>query len=552
MLVRYYKTLVAVVRSDREGSAYLYGGEEMGLWCMVTLLRNMPARRESEESCPSQVFREIAKKSSNKCKLFWRKTLMWNCLVWTSAVLGIFCSFVFSFVMRRCTFAKCYRMLLFRPDLIIFASQNNWGRKFGDYFGGDKQFSAVDVSRVYSLVIRSAYHIVDINNKPSQGEVRKTTTKTLTTKHLSDFFFCAPQLEDKMLFHKRGTESGLPCVPVIDPRDLAPASDVEFPLFTKPRKLQWGQGVMKLESSEQQEFQDIVREGSDFAEDFVIQKKLENIPQLSEYFPPDAPLCTARITTFFHKGEREGSPGVVRVLESWIRVGASGALADQIENGGSTFAVYAETGVVWNGTTTEKMVLGEPHLEPTLTSAPGATKGIAGHRLPFWQQCLETVREAHMKLAPDAFTVGWDVVFTPTGVQLMEGNLMSMVALHIGMRYGSMALLWPESPLMWLALSGWLLNKDGGLGYTAEAKAKKLRSVASTLRRDIRLAVRERDAARKAVLKLKTGDIEGVASSDKLRGLQTRLMLKEGEVHGMQVELDAVEDALLGGGAAQN
>ena len=64
--------------------------------------------------------------------------------------------------------------------------------------------------------------------------------------------------------------------------------------------------------------------------------------------------------------------------------------------------------------------------------------------------------------------------------------------------------------------------------------------------------MRERDAARKAVLKLKTGDIEGVASSDKLRGLQTRLMLKEGEVHGMQVELDAVEDALLGGGAAQN
>ena len=191
MLFRYYKTLVAVVRSDREGSAYLYGGEEMGLWCMVTLLRNMPARRESEESCPSQVFREIAKKSSNKCKLFWRKTLMWNCLVWTSAVLGIFCSFVFSFVMRRCTFAKCYRMLLFRPDLIIFASQNNWGRKFGDYFGGDKQFSAVDVSRVYSLVIRSAYHIVDINNKPSQGEVSKTTKKTLTTKHLSDFFLRA-------------------------------------------------------------------------------------------------------------------------------------------------------------------------------------------------------------------------------------------------------------------------------------------------------------------------------------------------------------------------
>ena len=74
MLVEYYRALCTVVRSSRNG-AYLYGGDEMGLWSMVTLLRNMPARRESEENCPSQVFRELSKTSSSKAKLFWRKQM---------------------------------------------------------------------------------------------------------------------------------------------------------------------------------------------------------------------------------------------------------------------------------------------------------------------------------------------------------------------------------------------------------------------------------------------------------------------------------------------
>ncbi|QDZ18768.1 hypothetical protein A3770_02p12860 [Chloropicon primus] len=524
MLFGYYKLLRDVVRSGA-GDVYLYGGEELGLWCMVTLLRNMPARRESAESCPSQVFRELESVSSSRWKMFWRKALMWNCMAWISAVLGLVSSFVFSFVLRRCDFGKCYRMLLFRPDLIVFAAQNYWGRKFGDFFGGDKQFSAVDVRRVYSLVIRSAYHIVDINNRPSQGD-----------------------LEDKKLFHERGVEHGLPCVSVIPFEDLADptrAEGLRFPLFAKPRKLQWGQGVMKLTSRDQKEFRDVARPGSEFQESFVVQRKMENIPELLDYFPPDAPLCTARITTFLQRSEGPGGARAVKVLESWIRVGASGALADQIENGGSTFAVHAETGVVWNGTTTERMVKGDPFLEPGLNGAPGAKKSITGHKLPFWSQALDTVKEAHVKLAPDAFTVGWDIVFTPGGIEIMEGNLMSMVALHIGMRYGTMSLLWPDSPLVWLALSDWLKDKEGGLKYTAETKRSKLQRVKSSLQGHIARLGKEKEPLKNAILKLKAADLEDNAPLDELKLLQNQLMLKEGEIHGLSTELAAVKDAIL-------
>ena len=235
----------------------------------------------------------------------------------------------------------------------------------------------------------------------------------------------------------------------------------------------------------------------------------------------------------------------VGVLESWIRVGASGALADQIENGGSTFAVHAETGVVWNGTTSEAMVYGKPHLEPSLHRAPGAAKSITGHRLPHWARCLDVVKDAHRKLAPAAFTVGWDVVLTPRGVEIMEGNLMSMVALHIGMRYGTMALLWPESPLVWLALSDWLSDKEGGLKYSAEMKRKKLQRVKGALQKRIAGLEREREDLKSAALRTKAADIEGDVDSEEMQGLQTRLMLCEGEACGLTTELAAIKDTIL-------
>ena len=520
MWVAYYKLLRNVIRSGRD-QVYLYGADEMSIWSMVTLLRNMPAKQDSIDKCPSQAFRELESVGSNKWNMFWRKQLMWNCLIWISALLGLVSSFIFAFVMRRCEFRKCYRMLLFRPDLIVFAAQNYWGRKFGDFWGGDKQFSEIDLSRVYSLAIRSAYHIVDINNNPEQGH-----------------------LEDKKLFNELASKHGIPCVPVINPADLVNSSDhIEFPLFTKPRKLQWGQGVMKLESKAQEEFKEVIRQGEHFSEHSVIQNKLENLPELLDYFPPNAPLCTARITTFVQRSN--GGKSTIRVLESWLRVGASGALADQIENGGSTFALYAETGVVWNGTTTEKMVRGKPFLEPTLHKALGASKCITGHKLPFWNKCIDAVKRAHRDLAPNAFTVGWDVVFTPDGVQILEGNLMSMVALHIGMRYGTMSLLWPESPLVWIALSDWLGGKEGGLKYTQETRKKKLEKVKASLQKRIGRASKEKEALGTALLKFKFQDIEKNSSSDNLACLQTKMMLKEGEVFGLNTELASVKDAIL-------
>ena len=104
-------------------------------------------------------------------------------------------------------------------------------------------------------------------------------------------------------------------------------------LFCKPALLQWGEGTFVIDDPADPRLAAAVADP-----DTVVQERLVNRADLAKYFPPGAPLCTARITTFW----TEDGP---KVLEAWIRVGAAGSTADQFEAGGASFAVYAETGV---------------------------------------------------------------------------------------------------------------------------------------------------------------------------------------------------------------
>jgi len=57
------------------------------------------------------------------------------------------------------------------------------------------------------------------------------------------------------------------------------------------------------------------------------------------------------------------------------------------------------------------------------------TIDLHGETLPFWQQAV-AICERAQRACSDLLTVGWDVVFTPTGVKLLEGNINWGVAAH--------------------------------------------------------------------------------------------------------------------------
>jgi len=57
------------------------------------------------------------------------------------------------------------------------------------------------------------------------------------------------------------------------------------------------------------------------------------------------------------------------------------------------------------------------------------TIDIQGKTLPFWQQAVAVCLDAHHHF-PDILTIGWDVVITPSGAVLLEGNINWGVASH--------------------------------------------------------------------------------------------------------------------------
>jgi hypothetical protein len=56
-------------------------------------------------------------------------------------------------------------------------------------------------------------------------------------------------------------------------------------------------------------------------------------------------------------------------------------------------------------------------------------QNMANQAMPFWSDCVALCLRAHTMCA-DITSIGWDVVITPSGVQLLEGNINWGIAQH--------------------------------------------------------------------------------------------------------------------------
>ena len=189
---------------------------------------------------------------------------------------------------------------------------------------------------------------------------------------------------------------------------------------------------------------------------------------------------------------------------------------------------------MWRGATVAGM-RDNSSLEPSQVRAPGAAEGIAGAQLPFWAEAVQLALRAHKAMAPNAFSVGWDVAFGERGIYLMEGNLISMVALHIGMRYGYMALVWPDSCLLWAALAQWTLGKPDGPRGDAAALAACLQSGQREGELLLEHATFQAEELTVQLLAAKQQDPE--AQGAEVARLRHELELRQGEQFGLRREL---------------
>lgn len=134
----------------------------------------------------------------------------------------------------------------------------------------------------------------------------------------------------------------------------------------------------------------------------MAEECLQNHEQLA-YFN-ETSLNTIRIVTV--KTQKKAD-----VLFAGLRIGAKGALLDNISQGGAVARIDLDTGKIDSGFFTKRSSI------PTDDIAADAI----GYQLPYWQEVKDLALRAS-DIIPQMGIVAWDICITPNGPEIIEGN----------------------------------------------------------------------------------------------------------------------------------
>lgn len=108
-----------------------------------------------------------------------------------------------------------------------------------------------------------------------------------------------------------------------------------------------------------------------------------------------------------------GKDGKYHIYHPWIKVGMHGAFVASAVFNGFDAEVDAETGIVITDGYQENGKIFEVHPESGIR--------IKGFQVPKWDELIKLVNEL-MQRMPEYGYIGWDLVLTPKGWCVMEGN----------------------------------------------------------------------------------------------------------------------------------
>jgi len=217
------------------------------------------------------------------------------------------------------------------------------------------------------------------------------------------------EMEDKLTFLEACERFGLPCSPWLKVPQIV----------CKHRNEEGGLGYSV--------FSNAVCGG-----DWIIQKALQNAPEIARLLPADAPLSTLRLVTSSRgalSSARDACAADVRVLSACWRAGRAGAMTD---HSSLLFDVDLESGQIRRGTSNAHWYMlgirnalrcpwrSEGHTHSVHPDHGGV---ITGEYIPNMSEIRALVLRAHLMLCPAVPLVGWDVALTTEGVFLLEGNL---------------------------------------------------------------------------------------------------------------------------------
>ena len=141
--------------------------------------------------------------------------------------------------------------------------------------------------------------------------------------------------------------------------------------------------------------------GFNLAEEFIIQH-----PELARL--SDSGVNTIRIISQLNKNNE------VEILGARLRISVN-THVDNLASGNIAAAVDAESGVVVGPGVYSDIT------KSNVSAHPVSGITLEGFQIPMWDKCLDMVKKAALH-KPENRSIGWDVVLTEKGPELLEGN----------------------------------------------------------------------------------------------------------------------------------
>lgn len=139
----------------------------------------------------------------------------------------------------------------------------------------------------------------------------------------------------------------------------------------------------------------------------VVQRRERQHPFLEELTPGGA--STVRVMTL------RGRDANVAIPFAVLRLARRGYPTDNISGGGILVSADAVTGVLGMG----RFRVGKKWI--ATPQHPDTGRAFAGETFPEWGACLKLAEDAALSV-PGLNLVGWDILLTPEGPMLLEGN----------------------------------------------------------------------------------------------------------------------------------
>lgn len=172
-------------------------------------------------------------------------------------------------------------------------------------------------------------------------------------------------------------------------------------VVVKPTTSTWGIGVGLKTTSDIEAIIDDVKKGNHY----MIEQVIVNHPDVSRVNPDS--VNTLRVETCID------SKGVFHLLNVLFMVGTTKTIVSNCHSGGMMCHVDIKTGCIDNAGYNPTGIWYEVH--------PASGIKLRGYKLPYIDQLEEYIKGV-CQVLPNARYVGWDVVITPEGFELIEGN----------------------------------------------------------------------------------------------------------------------------------